>query len=124
MGREVAAHPRHRFFHWELEFPDVFREEGAGFDAVLGNPPWDIAKPVSMEFFSNIDPLYRSYGKQEALRKQTEYFEDEAVERGLARLLRRLPCPVEFCGPGTESIRRSRRDRQEPEPDLLRKGQP
>ena len=80
VGREVAA--RHRFFHWELEFPDVFREEGAGFDAVLGNPPWDIAKPVSMEFFSNIDPLYRSYGKQEALRKQTEYFEDEVVEQG------------------------------------------
>lgn len=80
VAKEVAA--RHRFFHWELEFPDVFREEGAGFDVVLGNPPWDIAKPVSMEFFSNIDPLYRSYGKQEALRKQTEYFEDEAVERG------------------------------------------
>ena len=80
VAREVAA--RHRFFHWELEFPDVFREEEAGFDAVLGNPPWDIAKPVSMEFFSNIDPLYRSYGKQEALRKQTEYFEDVAVERG------------------------------------------
>ena len=79
VARDVAA--RHRFFHWELEFPDVFREEGAGFDAVLGNPPWDIAKPVSMEFFSNIDPFYRSYGKQEALRKQTEYFEDEAVER-------------------------------------------
>ena len=80
VARAVAA--RHRFFHWELEFPDVFREEGSGFDAVLGNPPWDIAKPVSMEFFSNIDPLYRSYGKQEALGKQTEYFEDEAVERG------------------------------------------
>ena len=79
VAREVAA--LHRFFHWELEFPDVFREEGAGFDAVLGNPPWDIAKPVSMEFFSNIDPLYRSYGKQEALRKQTEYFDDETVER-------------------------------------------
>ena len=121
VGREVAA--RHRFFHWELEFPDVFREEGAGFDAVLGNPPWDIAKPVSMEFFSNIDPLYRSYGKQEALRKQTEYFEDRGRGAGLARLLRRLSRSVEFCGPGTESVRRSRRDRQEPEPDLLRKGQ-
>ena len=80
VAREVAA--RHLFFHWELEFPDVLREAGAGFDAVLGNPPWDVAKPVSMEFFSNIDPLYRSYGKQEALRKQTEYFDDEAVERG------------------------------------------
>ena len=70
-----------RFFHWELQFPDVFRQAGSGFDAMLGNPPWDIAKPVSKEFFSNRDPLYRSYGKQEALNKQSEYFADAAVER-------------------------------------------
>ena len=70
-----------RFFHWELEFPDVFRVRGSGFDAILGNPPWDIAKPSSMEFFSGIDPLYRSYGKQEAVRRQSRYFVDEAVER-------------------------------------------
>ena len=79
----VAKHvaQAHRFFHWELEFPDVFDAAGAGFDALLGNPPWDIAKPVSKEFFSNIDPLYRAYGKQEALRKQTDYFADAEVER-------------------------------------------
>ncbi len=71
-----------RFFHWELEFPDVFRERGSGFDAVLGNPPWDIAKPKSQEFFSSIDPLYRSYGKQEAVRRQKDYFnDDETSER-------------------------------------------
>ena len=70
-----------RFFHWELEFPDVFREAGSGFDAILGNPPWDIAKPVSKEFFSNLDPLYRSYGKQEALQKQRDYFAAAPVER-------------------------------------------
>ena len=69
-----------RFFHWELEFPDVFNASGAGFDAILGNPPWDIAKPVSKEFFSNIDPLYRSYGKQEAVGKQTEYFRSEGAD--------------------------------------------
>ncbi len=44
-----AAHPRavaqaealaakHRFFHWPLEFPEVFAR--GGFDVVLGNPPW------------------------------------------------------------------------------------
>ena len=70
-----------RFFHWELEFPDVFRAADSGFDAMLGNPPWDIAKPNSKEFFSNTDPLYRSYGKQEALRFQAEYFQDIKVER-------------------------------------------
>jgi len=35
--RELAQ--RYRFFHWELEFVDVFEERG-GFDLVLGNPPW------------------------------------------------------------------------------------
>jgi len=73
---------RWRFFHWELEFPDVFRAAGSGFDAMLGNPPWDIAKPNSKEFFSNLDPLYRAYGKQEALRYQSSYFADETLERG------------------------------------------
>lgn len=71
--RRVAAATK--CFHWELEFPDVFREAECGFDAVLGNPPWDIAKPNSQEFFSNIDPLYRSYGKQEAIKMQTSYFD-------------------------------------------------
>ena len=79
IARRVAAEIR--FFHWELEFPDVFREEGSGFDAILGNPPWEVAKPNSMEFFSDRDPLYRSYGKQEALRKQRALFEDREIER-------------------------------------------
>ena len=79
VAERIAAEMR--FFHWELEFPDVFHPEGAGFDAILGNPPWDIAKPISKEFFSNLDPLYRSYGKQVALRKQSDYFADASVER-------------------------------------------
>ena len=70
-----------RFFHWELEFPDVFRSSGAGFDALIGNPPWNVAKPNSKEFFSSIDPLYRSHGKQQALRAQTDCFVDEHLER-------------------------------------------
>lgn len=70
-----------RFFHWELEFPDVFAAAASGFDAILGNPPWDAAKPNSKEFFSNVDPLYRSYGKQEALEYQTQYFSSPQVER-------------------------------------------
>lgn len=76
-----AVRERVRFFHWELEFPDVFTELGAGFSAVVGNPPWEIQKPNSKEFFSNLDPLYRAYGKQEALGVQRRLFEaNEAVE--------------------------------------------
>ncbi len=82
-----------RFFHWELEFPDVFRGDQpsslplaessrsfAGFDAILGNPPWEIQKPSSKEFFSNIDPLYRTYGKQQALLVQRELFDRSAAD--------------------------------------------
>ena len=69
-----------RFFHWELEFPDVFRTAGSGFGAILGNPPWETLQPSSHEFFSNLDPMYRSYGKQEALQMQSRYFADDAIE--------------------------------------------
>lgn len=78
VAKSIAA--ERRFFHWELEYPDVFRSSGSGFDAVLGNPPWETLQPNSKEFFSNIDPLYRTYGKQEALAHQTGYFADRAVE--------------------------------------------
>ena len=46
---EAAGRAR-RLFHWELEFPEVFfdrdgtRLPGAGFDAVIGNPPWDMIR--------------------------------------------------------------------------------
>jgi hypothetical protein len=71
-------HCTHRFFHWELEFPDVFgsgtRDAPAGFHALIGNPPWETIQPMSKEFFSNRDPLYRTYGNQVAVAKQTELF--------------------------------------------------
>jgi hypothetical protein len=41
---------QHRFVHWQLAFPEVFADEtgqpraDAGFDAVLGNPPWDMVR--------------------------------------------------------------------------------
>ena len=47
-AREIAD--EHRFFHWELEFPEVFftdagqRDPTGGFDVVLGNPPWDVLR--------------------------------------------------------------------------------
>jgi hypothetical protein len=78
LARQIAD--QKRFFHWELEFPDVFREEGAGFHAMLGNPPWETLQPNSKEYFSNLDPLFRTYGKQDALGKQTELFSLESIE--------------------------------------------
>ena len=69
----------HKFFHWEIEFPDVFNETRSGFDAIVGNPPWEISKPNSKEFFSNIDPIYRTYSKQEALKHQIRLFSSNKI---------------------------------------------
>ena len=68
---------KQKFFHWELEYPDVFTPDRHGFDALVGNPPWETMQPNSKEFFSNYDPLYRAYGKQDALVKQLEYFREQ-----------------------------------------------
>lgn len=45
-----AAADTHRFFHWPLEFADAFYDdagcprESGGFDAVIGNPPWEMIR--------------------------------------------------------------------------------
>jgi hypothetical protein len=39
------------FFHWALEFPDVF--ENDGFDCILGNPPWEQLQLDPREFFAS-----------------------------------------------------------------------
>ncbi|MEH1888407.1 MAG: DNA methyltransferase [Nostoc sp.] len=39
------------FFHWCLEFPEVF--EQGGFNCVLGNPPWERIKLQEKEFFAS-----------------------------------------------------------------------
>jgi type I restriction-modification system DNA methylase subunit len=60
---------QHKFFHWELEFPEVFygrragtqnaveRLENAGFDAVVGNPPYD----EPSEFYSDTSAPEKHY---------------------------------------------------------------
>lgn len=45
---------RHNFFHWPLEFPEVFAV--GGFDVVLCNPPWERIKLQEEEFFATRDP--------------------------------------------------------------------
>jgi hypothetical protein len=45
------------FFHWELEFPEVFPAgEAGGFDVVLGNPPWEMLQLDPQEFFAGEAP--------------------------------------------------------------------
>ena len=48
----LAAAKRYRFFHWCVEFPDVFANEG-GFDVMCGNPPWDKIKVEDKKWFES-----------------------------------------------------------------------
>ena len=54
-ARRIAR--REEFLHWEAAFPGVWRHwqnrhpEG-GFDAVIGNPPWDRIKLQEVEWFA------------------------------------------------------------------------
>lgn len=56
----------------EFELPEVFfNEDGTlkergGMDIVIGNPPWEIWKPNSDEFFSEYDSSYRSLPNKKA----------------------------------------------------------
>jgi hypothetical protein len=64
-----------KFFHWELEFPDVFTKNKMGFDSVIGNPPWDLIQPESLEFFTKYDPIYRTYDITQAKKVQKTIFD-------------------------------------------------
>ncbi|MCX5258646.1 N-6 DNA methylase [Streptomyces canus] len=69
----VRLREQYAFFHWHLEFPEVFRvpEEGAGsdsggiehgtgwaggFSCVVGNPPWDRTEFEERKYFSVVEP--------------------------------------------------------------------
>lgn len=44
---------QYRFFHWNLQFPQVFAK--GGFDVVLGNPPWDEVQFEETAWFAAYD---------------------------------------------------------------------
>ena len=61
LSPEVAAEVRYRaeqnrFFHWQLQFAEVFDRDRPGFDVVLGNPPWEVSQFSEEEFFAARDP--------------------------------------------------------------------
>ncbi|MGQ9455073.1 MAG: Eco57I restriction-modification methylase domain-containing protein [Armatimonadota bacterium] len=69
--QKVQEHARRsRFFHWHLEFPDVF--ESGGFDCVLGNPPWERIELSEKEFFSRRDPEIASAPNKAARERMIE----------------------------------------------------
>jgi len=57
MAKARALAKRETFFHWWTSFPTVFGAGGCGgFDAVIGNPPWDRIKLQEVEWFAERSP--------------------------------------------------------------------
>ena len=64
--KELLAKARYlieeeRFLNWEVAFPGVWKywerhEPEGGFDAVIGNPPWDRMKLQQVEWFADRKP--------------------------------------------------------------------
>jgi hypothetical protein len=93
-AREIAR--VHRAFHWPLEFAEVFSEKG-GFDAVVGNPPWDEVTVEELAFYARYQPGMKALPEREriaALRRlKTErpYLEQRLdVERDRVATLKRF----------------------------------
>ncbi|WP_405641492.1 Eco57I restriction-modification methylase domain-containing protein [Streptomyces uncialis] len=83
---------QYTFFHWHLEFPDVFAvpESGAGvqagtgwaggFDAVVGNPPWDQVQVDAREFFASKRPDIAAAANMTARNKKISVLATEDPE--------------------------------------------
>lgn len=76
------------FFHWELEFPEVFGPGGpGGFHATMGNPPWDKWKVHDNDFWPVYIPGYRGLKNKAAKRKAILSLKNhEELEKQFAEL--------------------------------------
>ena len=61
-----------RFFHWCVEFPEVFAAN-KGFDVMCGNPPWDKIKVEDKKWFE-------SHGRADIVNAGTASQRKEAIE--------------------------------------------
>jgi hypothetical protein len=71
-AQELAA--RYSAFHWPLEFAEAFSDRG-GFDAVVGNPPWEEITVEELAFYARYQPGLRALPEAErsrALRRLQE----------------------------------------------------
>jgi Eco57I restriction-modification methylase len=81
--------------HWPLAFPEVFAAPRPGFDAVIGNPPWEEVTVEELAFYARHSPRLRglSAGPREkaltAFKKaRPELAEQFAAEQQRTALLR------------------------------------
>ncbi|MFC3451379.1 Eco57I restriction-modification methylase domain-containing protein [Amycolatopsis speibonae] len=91
----VRLRRQYQFFHWYLEFPEIFvvPADGGGaatatgwsggFDCVLGNPPWDSVELKEQEFFARRSPEIAAVGKADTRKKLIAALQDDPDKRQL-----------------------------------------
>ena len=74
MVEELAD--EHKFFHWTLQFADVFAQND-GFDLMLGNPPWLKVEWKSGSVLGDFEPLFilRKFSATKMAKLRDERFE-------------------------------------------------
>ncbi|MFD0795151.1 Eco57I restriction-modification methylase domain-containing protein [Mucilaginibacter litoreus] len=79
-------------FHWGYEFSEIFRTKN-GFDAILTNPPWEIFKPNSKEFFSEYSEVIskKKMDIHDFEKEQNELLKDPEVREAWLNYLSRFP---------------------------------
>ncbi|MEU6024825.1 DNA methyltransferase [Micromonospora sp. NPDC047134] len=77
----IRLRQQYRYFHWHLEFPEVFKVPAigtgidpatgwaGGFDCALGNPPWERIKLQEQEFFAQRDESIAKAANADARKK-------------------------------------------------------
>ena len=83
--------------HFPIAFPEVFLRARAGFDVILGNPPWEESTTEENRFWTRYDPGFHSLtqGQREALSKKyrrerpdlVRLYEEERERSELVRLV-------------------------------------
>ncbi|HLJ55175.1 MAG TPA: RNA-binding domain-containing protein, partial [Chthonomonadaceae bacterium] len=83
-----ALHP----FHWGYEFDEALNARG-GFDAIITNPPWEIFKPNSKEFFMEHSELVTKNKMtiKEFEEKRGELLQDPAIRAAWLACLSQYP---------------------------------
>lgn len=95
-------------FHFPTAFPQVFLRERAGFDVILGNPPWEEVTVEEDRFWTRYVPGFHSLPqyKQEELKENMRQQRPDLVglfqeERDAAEFLRKVLVTGPFPGMGT-----------------------
>jgi hypothetical protein len=61
VAKATAVAHEQRFFHWFIEFPEVFNNSKSGFDCILGNPPYLGGKKISGAFGDDFNNWLKDY---------------------------------------------------------------